>query len=36
MTEGTLTDALLLLRLTGRMPDVLRFIVTVQVVVPAC
>ncbi len=35
MTEGTLTDALLLLRLTGRMPDVLRFIVTVQVVVPA-
>jgi hypothetical protein len=35
MAAGTWTDALLLLSVTFRMPDVLRFIVTVQVVVPA-
>jgi hypothetical protein len=35
MAVGTLTDALLLVSVTARMPDVLRLIVTVQVVVPA-
>jgi hypothetical protein len=35
MVAGTLTDVLLLVSVTARMPDVLRFMVTVQVVVPA-
>jgi hypothetical protein len=35
MSDGTWTAALLLVSATMRMPDVLRLMVTVQVVVPA-